>query len=98
MIRVELPLALRELARLDGALSLDVPQPATMHAVIDAIEARFPALAGTIRDPVGRQRRPFLRFYACHEDWSSLPLDAPLPPPVAAGDEPLLIVGAVAGG
>lgn len=98
MIRVVLPMPLRELAKIDGELSLDLSASATLHDVIDAIEAQHPPLVGTIRDQTKRERRPYLRFYALDEDWSCHPLDAPLTPEVARGDEPLLIVGAVSGG
>jgi hypothetical protein len=99
MIRVVLPYHLRNLARVEGELQLEVENPATIGAVLDAMEARYPELRGTIRDHVTRQRRPFIRFFACKEDLS---LDPPettrLPEPVVAGAEPFLIVGAMAGG
>lgn len=98
MIRVVLPLHLRRLARHDDEVLLEVEGPVTRGAVLDALEARFPALRGTIRDHVTRERRPFLRFYACEEDLSHTPADEPLPAKVAAGAEPFLIVGAMAGG
>jgi molybdopterin converting factor small subunit len=98
MIRVELPAHLRNLARVSGEVQLDVAGPVTQRAVIDALEARYPALRGTIRDQVTQQRRPFVRFFACEEDLSHEPPDAPLPPAVASGAEPFLIVGAIAGG
>ncbi|HSB69054.1 MAG TPA: MoaD/ThiS family protein [Candidatus Methylomirabilis sp.] len=98
MIRVVLPYHLRALARVDGEVTLCVEGPVTQRSVLDALEARFPMLRGTIRDHVTRQRRPFLRFFACEQDLSHDPPDAPLPDPVAAGVEPLLIVGAMAGG
>jgi hypothetical protein len=98
MIRVTLPLHLRILAKLDGEVQLDVAAPVTICSVLDAIEERFPMLKGTIRDHVTKERRPFLRFYVCEEDWSHHPADTPLPEPIAAGREPLLIIGAIAGG
>jgi molybdopterin converting factor small subunit len=98
MIRVELPAHLRNLARVSGEVQLDVAGPVTQRAVIDALEARYPALRGTIRDQVTQQRRPFVRFFACEEDLSHDPPDAPLPAAVASGAEPFLIVGAIAGG
>lgn len=98
MIRVVLPAHLRTLARVSGEVLLDVESPATLAAVLDALERRYPVLGGTIRDPATRRRRPLLRFYACEQDLSHQPLDAPLPQPVVAGREPLLVVGAMAGG
>jgi sulfur-carrier protein len=98
MIRVVLPHHLRTLARVDGEVTLDVEGPATVHSVLDALEARYPMLRGTIRDHVTLVRRPFLRFFACEQDLSHEPVDRPLPDAVAAGQEPLLIVGAIAGG
>jgi molybdopterin synthase sulfur carrier subunit len=99
MIRVELPFHLRTLARLSaGEVELEVNGPVTQRTVVDAIEARFPMLRGTIRDHVTLKRRPFLRFYACGEDLSHESLDAPLPEAVAKGTEPYLIIGAIAGG
>jgi molybdopterin synthase sulfur carrier subunit len=98
MIRVVLPFHLRTLARLGGEVSLAVEGPATQCAVLDALEARYPVLRGTIRDHVTRLRRPFIRFFACKEDLSNEPPDAPLPAAVAAGDEPFMVVGAMAGG
>ncbi len=98
-IRVELPWHLRRLAGVAGReVSVDVAGPATQRSVVDALEARFPMLSGTIRDHVTQQRRPFLRFFACQEDLSHESVDAPLPNAVASGAEPLLIVGAIAGG
>jgi hypothetical protein len=98
-IRVELPFHLRNLAQVRGEVALDVAGPvATQRAVLDALEARYPVLRGTIRDPVTGLRRPLLRFYACREDLSHEPPDAPLPDAVASGAEPLLVVGAIAGG
>ena len=98
MIRVMLPGHLRTLARAPGEVSLDVPGAATLRAVLDALEARYPMLRGTIRDQVTFERRAYVRFFACEEDWSHQGPDAVLPEPVAAGKEPLLIVGAIAGG
>ncbi|HEV8578666.1 MAG TPA: MoaD/ThiS family protein [Thermoanaerobaculia bacterium] len=98
MIRVELPVHLRRLARVDGEVEIPVEGPVTQRAVLDALESRFPVLRGTIRDHVSQQRRPFLRFFACEQDLSHEPPDAPLPEAVAVGKEPLLIVGALAGG
>jgi hypothetical protein len=98
MIRVVLPYHLRELARSGAEVSLDVEGPATQASVLDALEARYPALRGTIRDHVTRRRRPMLRFFACEEDLSHEPPDAPLPEAVASGAEPLWVVGAIAGG
>ncbi|HVZ20174.1 MAG TPA: MoaD/ThiS family protein [Vicinamibacterales bacterium] len=98
MIRVVLPANLRALARVGEEVLLDVPAPATQRALIDAIEARYPMLRGTIRDYATDRRRAFLRFFACEEDLSHEPPDALLPGAVASGAEPFLIVGALAGG
>lgn len=99
MIRVLLPYHLRTLAKLDGGeVTLDVAAPVTQRSVLDALEARYPVLCGTIRDHVTGLRRPMLRFFACAEDWSHEPPDAPLPAAVASGAEPLWVVGAIAGG
>ena len=98
MIRVVLPVPLRALARVDGELALEVPGRPTQRAVLDAVEARYPMLRGTIRDQVTQRRRPFVRFFACERDLSHEPPDAPLPDVVATGAEPFLIVGAMAGG
>jgi molybdopterin synthase sulfur carrier subunit len=98
MIRVVLPAHLRLLAKVAGEVELEVEGPATLRSVLDALEARYPMLRGTIRDQVTGQRRPFVRFFACEEDLSHEPPDAPLPEAVAAGREPLLLVGAIAGG
>lgn len=98
MIRVVLPYHLRTLAQVGAELTLDVPGPATQRSVLGALEARYPMLRGTIRDHVTLQRRPFLRFFACAQDLSHEPPDAPLPAAVASGAEPLLIIGAIAGG
>jgi sulfur-carrier protein len=98
MIRVVLPFHLRTLAKVDGEVALEVELPVTLRSVLDALEARYPVLRGTIRDHVTQQRRPFLRFFACEQDLSHESPDAPLPEPVAAGEEPFLIIGAMAGG
>jgi sulfur-carrier protein len=98
MIRVELPAHLRALARVEGEVSLAVEGAVTQRSVLDALEAAYPGLRGTIRDHVTRQRRPYVRFFACEQDLSHDPPDAPLPEPVARGAEPLVIVGAIAGG
>lgn len=98
MIRVELPAHLRTLARVDGEVSLDVANPPTQRAVLDALEARFPVLRGTVRDHVTLKRRAFLRFFACGQDLSLDSPDTPLPDAVARGDEPFMVVGAIAGG
>lgn len=98
MIRVELPYHLRILAHVDGEVHVDVEGPATQCSVLDSLEARYPMLRGTIRDQVSGQRRPFLRYFACEQDLSHQPPDALLPAAVASGEEPLLIIGALAGG
>jgi molybdopterin synthase sulfur carrier subunit len=98
MIRVMLPSHLRALARVTGDVELEVVGPVTQRSVLDALEARYPMLCGTIRDHGLQQRRPFLRFFACGEDFSHESPDAPLPEAVASGAEPLLIIGAIAGG
>ena len=98
MIRVVLPAHLRTLARVNGEVTLDVKGEVTQRAVLDALEARYPMLRGTIRDHMTKRRRPFIRFFACEQDLSHESPDAPLPEVVAAGAEPLLIVGAMAGG
>jgi hypothetical protein len=97
-VRVVLPYHLRTLARAEGELALAVAGPVTLRAVLDALEARYPMLRGTIREYETGQRRAFLRFFACEEDWSHEPLDAELPEAVASGREPLLFIGAIAGG
>ena len=98
MIRVKLPAHLRTLARVDREVQLEVEGAATQRSVLDALEARYPVLRGAIRDYVTQQRRPFLRFFACQEDLSHEPPDAPLPDEVTSGKEPFLIIGAIAGG
>jgi sulfur-carrier protein len=98
MIRVVLPAHLRTLARVGGDVEIDVEGNVTQRSVLDALEARFPMLRGTIRDQVTQERRPFLRFFACSEDLSHEPPDTPLPDAVASGAEPFFIIGAIAGG
>lgn len=98
MIRVLLPYHLRNLARVDGEVELELDGPATLRSVLDALEARYPALRGTIRDHGTLKRRPFVRFFACKEDWSLEPPEAQLPDVIRSGAEPFLIVGAIAGG
>jgi sulfur-carrier protein len=98
MIRVVLPAHLRTLARVDGEVKLDVESPVTQRSVLNALEARYPMLRGTIRDHVTLKRRPFVRFFACEQDLSHESPDAPLPDTVATGAEPFLIIGAMAGG
>ncbi|HUA57127.1 MAG TPA: MoaD/ThiS family protein [Verrucomicrobiae bacterium] len=98
MIRVLLPAHLRLLAKVDGEAMVEVVGRATIAAVLDALEARYPMLRGTIRDQVTRERRPFVRFFVCQEDWSHESPDTPLPDAVASGAEALLLVGAIAGG
>ncbi|HET6959139.1 MAG TPA: MoaD/ThiS family protein [Vicinamibacterales bacterium] len=98
MIRVELPAHLRTLARVGGEVSIEVDGPVTLRSVLDALEATYPVLRGTIRDHGTLKRRAFLRFFACEQDLSHQPPDEALPPPVASGAEPFLIIGALAGG
>ena len=98
MVRVILPTHLRTLARVDDEVRLDVGGAVTQRSVLDALERQYPVLAGTIRDHVTLQRRPFIRFFACEEDLSHEPMDAPLPDRVVDGAEPYLIIGAIAGG
>jgi hypothetical protein len=98
MIRVVLPPHLKGLAHVSGEVQVDVTGPATQRSVVDALEGKYPMLRGTIRDHVTQQRRPFLRFFACEEDLSHESPDTPLPDAVVSGKEPLLIVGAIAGG
>jgi molybdopterin synthase sulfur carrier subunit len=97
-IRVGLPYHLRTLARVDDEVEVQVAEPVTQQAILDALEARFPVLRGTIRDHITKQRRAFIRFFACGRDLSHDPPDAPLPDAVANGTEPFLVVGAMAGG
>ncbi|HYK88032.1 MAG TPA: MoaD/ThiS family protein [Acidobacteriota bacterium] len=98
MIRVVLPYHLRTLARVTGDVDLEIARPVTQCAILDALEARYPMLRGTIRDHVTQQRRPFLRFFACAQDLTHEPPDAPLPEAVASGVEPFYVIGAIAGG
>jgi molybdopterin synthase sulfur carrier subunit len=97
-IRIILPQHLRTLAHAGSEVQIEVEAPATQRSVLDALEHRYPTLRGTIRDQITHQRRPFLRFFACEEDLSHEPPDAPLPEAVSTGAEPLLIIGAIAGG
>ena len=97
-VRVQIPYHLRTLARVEGELALDVPGPVTIRSVLDALEARYPMLAGTIREHDTLKRRAFLRFFACEEDLSHQSSDAELPEAIALGKEPFLIIGAIAGG
>ena len=98
MIRVVLPHHLRTLAHAGNEVDLDVEAPVTQRSVLDALEARYPMLRGTIRDQVTHERRAFLRFFACEQDLSHEPADAPLPEAVASGKEPFIVIGAIAGG
>ncbi len=98
MIRVILPYHLRALAQVGAEVTVDVEGPATQRSVLDALEARYPMLRGTVRDHVTHLRRPLVRFFACEEDLSHEPPDAPLPGKVASGEEPFFIIGAIAGG
>ena len=98
MIRVVLPTHLRRLANVGREIEVQVDSPVTIGAVLDALEAQYPMLRGTIRDHVTKERRPFIRFFACKEDWSLEPQDAPLPEAIVTGAEPLWVVGAMAGG
>ena len=98
MIRVVLPAHLRTIAHVNGEVTLDIEGEITQRSVLDALEARYPMLCGTIRDQSTHKRRAFVRFFACEEDLSHEPPDAPLPQPVAKGTEPFLVVGAMAGG
>ncbi len=98
MIRVILPAHLRTLARIDDELKIDLNAPVTQRSILDAVEEQYPMLRGTIRDHVTKQRRPFLRFFACEEDLSHESPDAPLPDAIASGAEPFFIIGAIAGG
>ena len=98
MIVVTIPYHLRNLAGVEGDVQLDVQEPATIRSVLDALEAKYPVLKGTIRDHNTQQRRPWLRFFACKEDLSHVGLDAPLPAEVLSCEEPFMIVGAIAGG
>jgi len=98
MIRVVLPVHLRTLAQIDGELTLKVGSPVTQRSILDALEAAYPMLRGTLRDQVTLRRRPFVRFFACGQDLAHDPPDTPLPAAIATGAEPFLIVGAIAGG
>ena len=98
MIRVHLPTHLRTLAKVTGEVQLDVQAPVTQRSILNALESRYPMLEGTIRDHGTQQRRAFMRFFACEEDWSLESPDTPLPEAVASGKEPFLVVGAIAGG
>jgi sulfur-carrier protein len=98
MVRVVLPTHLRTLAHVGSEVELDVEGPATQRSVLDALEATYPMLRGTLRDQVTQKRRPFVRFFACEEDFSNEPPDAPLPDAISSGAEPFLVVGAIAGG
>ena len=98
MIRVVLPQHLRTLARVGGEVEIDVQDPVTVCSVLDALESSYPVLRGTIRDHATKERRPFLRFFVCAEDWSHEAPDTPLPKEVSSGKEPFLIIGAIAGG
>ena len=98
MVKVIVPSFLRTLAKVPAEVELEVAPPVTQRAVLDALEARYPALCGTIRDHVTKERRPLVRYYACSEDFSNEPMDAPLPGDVASGKEPFLVVASIAGG
>ncbi len=98
IVRVVLPAHLRTIAKVDGEINLEIVGGVTLRSVLDALEARYPALGGTIRDHVTKQRRAFVRFFACGQDLSHESVDAPLPDQIANGSEPLLVVGAIAGG
>jgi len=98
MVRVELPAHLRTLARVTGEVTVEVVGQATQQSILDALEASYPVLRGTIRDHMTHRRRPFLRFFACEQDLTHEPPTAPVPEPVAAGREPFLVIGAIAGG
>jgi hypothetical protein len=98
MIRVMLPYHLRKLARVEGEIGIEVFEPVTIGGVLDAIEAKYPVLRGTIRDHGTLKRRPFIRFFACKEDFSLEPYETPLPEAVVRGEEPFMVVGAMAGG
>jgi hypothetical protein len=98
MIRVVVPYHLKALAHISGEVQLDITGPATQRSVLDALESRYPMLRGTIRDQVTHERRPYVRFFACEQDFSNEPPDTPLPEEIASGKEPFLVVGAIAGG
>src|SRR5690242_17168216 len=98
MIRVELPYHLRQLAKTTGETTLEIEGPPTLRALLDALEAKYPVLRGTIRDQISGERRAFIRFYACNQDLSLDSPDKPLPDEIASGKEPFLVIGAIAGG
>ena len=98
MIRIQLPFHLRTLAHVEGEIMVDLDNSHTLGSALDALEAKYPVLCGTIRDQSTQQRRPFLRFYVCKQDWSQTSLETLLPEAVLSGQEPLLIIGAIAGG
>jgi molybdopterin synthase sulfur carrier subunit len=98
MVRVIIPYHLKTLAQVSGEVQLGVPAPVTLRAILDALESRYPMLRGTIRDHTTGKRRDFIRFYACEQDFSNEPPDTPLPEKIATGTEPLLVIGAIAGG
>ena len=98
MIRVQIPQHLRTLAKVSGEVQLEVKPPVSVSSVLDALEAKYPVLQGTIRDHDTKKRRPFLRFFVCEEDWSLDSPDKPLPEAITSGKEPLLVIGAIAGG
>jgi sulfur-carrier protein len=98
MIRVVIPYQLKMLTKVSGEVELDIAPPVTLTDVLDALESRYPMLCGTIRDLSTGKRRAMIRFFACEEDWSNEPPEKPLPEKIASGDEPLLVVGAIAGG
>jgi molybdopterin synthase sulfur carrier subunit len=98
MIRVIIPYHLKTLAQITGEVQLDVADPVTLRAILDALESRYPMLRGTIRDHTTGKRRDFIRFYACEHDFSNEPPDTPLPDKIVAGAEPFLVIGAIAGG
>jgi len=98
VICVELPGHLRTLAKVNSAVQVEVEGSVTIRSILDALETAYPTLRGTVRDHVTGERRPYVRFFACEQDWSHEPADKPLPDAVASGKEPLLIVGAIAGG
>jgi molybdopterin synthase sulfur carrier subunit len=98
MITVQLPFHLRTLAKVDGDVQVDAGSPATVASLLDGLEAAYPVLRGTIRDHVTRKRRPWIRFFVCREDWSFEPHNKPLPDAIVSGEEPFMVVGAIAGG
>ena len=97
-VRVQLPFHLRNLAKVDGEVQIEVHGPVTQRTILDALEQRYPALQGTIRDHVTKERRAFLRFFVCEEDWSHESPDKPLPDAIASGKDPFMVIGAIAGG